>query len=890
MLFGNRQPAPYDPEGRSFTSKDPKAVTKYLTAVHNHLQANNVLDRISKLIKSDDPNHEEAEKLDREITRACQHGSNQCKKRRMDYWSIEIHELKRNLSVWCQFKSRKKRKFLSTALIARTNKIGLYLSESMTMLEIDATIEVIRKDVRKIHKKSAERRDTMLLELANFAEDMEEPKKAKALRQMKRVERNTRVFNKYRFQKGTTHNGGGISRLQVPTSWPSIEDYDDNINYDLEDPKAVDQRKDPNLWKEVNCPKEIEFLLRLRNQRHFGQAETDGTPFSTAEMKHKFNWNASTEEAELVLEGEFTDSELSEIERLFLDNMTRVTDADDNTKFVTRKNFEGKYRAWRESTSTSPSGRHLGHYKATTSTIDKSLHPGERTKLRAQQEDIQDCYIGIINYSIKHKYSYERWKTIVNMMIYKEEGNVKIHRLRVIHLYEADLGFLWGAKWGTAMKAAVKDKKLHQGQYGGLPGRDCTSLTYLEELRLDYSLLTRYSFANFDNDATACYDRILCSIASLAGRKYGIHKDIIFVHAKTLEEAEFKLKTSTKISDTSYRHCIKFPIHGTGQGSTNSPTIWCFISSVLFQSHNEKAHGILFESPDGEMMVRFNMVGFVDDSTCITGTGKDASLQELLTKMREDAQLWHDLLWCSGGKLELPKCGYHVIHFNFDNSGIPRMQHSPGESITLNNEHGNEVIIKSKNIFQTRLNLGHSKSPAGNGNTEFNRTLKKAVSGSNAITKCGGTRTETRLLYNAVWKPSVEYVLPQSFLSEKQLKTIEKASMPKIYARCGFNRNTSRAVLAGPIELSGGGFTPLHVTAGTGYVTHFLKNWRTPAEDIGKQLRIVYAWTSYQAGVSFPLLENPDKELDYVQGRAIPAVRHFLSTIDGAIALNNTYI
>ena len=890
VLFGNKQPPPFDPEGRSFKSKDPKAVTKYLTAVHKHLQSNNVLNRISNMLKSDVPNHEEAEAIDAEITRACQHGANQCKKRRMDYWSIEIHELKRNLSVWCQFRSRKKRKFLSTALIARTRDIGLHLSESMTPLEIDAIIETIRKDVREVHKKSAERRDMMLLELANFAEDMEEPKKAKALRQMKRVERNTRVFNKYRFQRGKTISGGGISRLQVPTSWPSVENYDDDIDYVLEDPKKVDKQKDPSNWKEVNCPKEIEFLLRLRNQRHFGQAETDSTPFTTERMKHKFNWNASTEEAELVLEGNFTDNEMSEIERLFLDNMTRVTDTDDKTKFVTRKDFEGKFRAWRESTSTSPSGRHLGHYKATTATIDKTLLPEERTALRAIQEDIQDCYICIINYSIKHKYSFKRWKIIVNMMIYKEEGNVKIHRLRVIHLYEADLGFLWGAKWGKAMKDAVKDKKLHQGQYGGLPGRDCTSLTYLEELRLDYSLLTRYSFANFDNDATACYDRILCSIASLAGRKYGIHKDIIFVHANTLEEAEFKLKTSTKISDTSYRHCIKFPIHGTGQGSTNSPTIWCFISSVLFQSHNEKAHGILFESPDGEMMVRFNMVGFVDDSTCITGVGKNATLQELLTNMQADAQLWHDLLWCSGGKLELPKCGYHVIHYNFDNSGIPRMQHSPGDSITLNNEHGDEVIIKSKNIFQTRLNLGHSKSPAGNGNTEFERTMAKAVSGSDAITKCGGTRTETRLLYNAVWKPSVEYVLPQSFLSEKQLRTIEKASMPKLYAKCGFNRNTSRAVLAGPIELAGGGFTPLHVTAGTGYVTHFLKNWRTPDEDIGKQLRIVYAWTSYQAGVSFPLLERPEVELDYVQGRAIPAMRQYLSSIDGTITLNNKYI
>jgi hypothetical protein len=159
---------------------------------------------------------------------------------------------------------------------------------------------------------------------------------------------------------------------------------------------------------------------------------------------------------------------------------------------------------WRESTSTSPSGRHLDHYKALVAIIDRSLEEGERSQYRSYHEVISECYIGLINYAIKHRYSLKRWKTIVNMMIYKEHGNVKIHRLRVIHLYEADLSLLWGVKWREGMHKALKTKALHQGQYGGLPGRDCTSLIYLEELRFDYSKLTRYSVANFNNDATAC--------------------------------------------------------------------------------------------------------------------------------------------------------------------------------------------------------------------------------------------------------------------------------------------------------------------------------------------------------------------------------------------------
>ena len=149
---------------------------------------------------------------------------------------------------------------------------------------------------------------------------------------------------------------------------------------------------------------------------------------------------------------------------------------------------------------------------------------------------------------------------------------------------------------------------------------------------MDYSLLTCYLYCNFDNNATACYDQILCAIASLCNWKFGIHKDIVFVHDKTLEEVDFKLKISTKISATSYKHCIKFPIHGTGQGSTNSPTIWCFVSSVLFKCHNEKAHGILLKSPEGHMIVRYHIIGFVDDSTCIVGGNKNNTIKSLKEK------------------------------------------------------------------------------------------------------------------------------------------------------------------------------------------------------------------------------------------------------------------
>ena len=77
------------------------------------------------------------------------------------------------------------------------------------------------------------------------------------------------------------------------------------------------------------------------------------------------------------------------------------------------------------------------------------------------------------------------------------------------------------------------------------------------------------------------------------------------------------------------------------------------------------------------------MVGFVDDSTSIiSGDGKD-TVESLSEKVKHDVQFWHNLLWCSGRKLELSKFRYHLIYYNYHDSGIPYMMHSPNTDKNL---------------------------------------------------------------------------------------------------------------------------------------------------------------------------------------------------------------
>jgi hypothetical protein len=78
----------------------------------------------------------------------------------------------------------------------------------------------------------------------------------------------------------------------------------------------------------------------------------------------------------------------------------------------------------------------------------------------------------MINYSIPHAYSYRWWKQVVNVMIEKEPGNARVHRLCVIHIYEADYNLLLQAKWQEMICTEECNKTLHPGQYGSQAGRD----------------------------------------------------------------------------------------------------------------------------------------------------------------------------------------------------------------------------------------------------------------------------------------------------------------------------------------------------------------------------------------------------------------------------------
>ena len=104
------------------------------------------------------------------------------------------------------------------------------------------------------------------------------------------------------------------------------------------------------------------------------------------------------------------------------------------------------FTKWKERTPTSPSGRHLGHYKALIVSDGEEYND----ELQAFSFEILSAYNVIINSAFALGTPLHRWEQSIVLMIENEKNNHRINRLRVINIYKADynliLKYFWSHK------------------------------------------------------------------------------------------------------------------------------------------------------------------------------------------------------------------------------------------------------------------------------------------------------------------------------------------------------------------------------------------------------------------------------------------------------------
>lgn len=106
----------------------------------------------------------------------------------------------------------------------------------------------------------------------------------------------------------------------------------------------------------------------------------------------------------------------------------------------------------------------------------------------------------------------------------------------------------------------------------------------LTQLTSDLCHILKHDLTRFDNDASACYDRIIVALGMLAARRCGMPPNAIRLHTDALQFMKYTVKTMYGISETNYQGTAFAPLFGTGQGSGALPAVWLSLVVLLLHT------------------------------------------------------------------------------------------------------------------------------------------------------------------------------------------------------------------------------------------------------------------------------------------------------------------
>ena len=887
ILFGTNIPklAKYEP--RMLNSVNIRQVTEYIRNLHDRLAANNVFERAERLTHAGD-RHQFAERIDRDVLVASLAAEKATTRYEAPQWSQTLARARQKVQllrkiVSCYKKKRPIDNNLTQELLQYpANDMPQSINEATKMLRAAHT--EVKTIVHTSYEHREEERQRLIEELATSSAPSDH-RKVKVLKTLRNSESKKRMFAKLKALRSPNERIG-VTRLEIPLHLDS-------------DPKTCTE------WQTIDLPSDILFHLQERNKRHFSKAY--GTPFTIPPLSVDLGFTGVGDHANAVLQGTYDLSQFEDNEalRLLLDHLKYTAEIDRMSirPTISEEELVSKLKIWRESTSTSPSGLHLGHYKAMVARHQFSeVQDDDSDELKAlaeelntKQKQILRVHLHQLNYCLQRGYSYRRWHTIANSILFKEKGNVKIHRTRVIHIYEADYNLAMGLKWRHALYQAEELKLLNTGQFGSRPKQNATDPVLIEELQFELSRVTRKTLTQTNYDADSCYDRIVPNLAMVASQKFGVSPTVAKVNAMTLASAEYRIRTDLGLAPTGYQHSEESPVYGTGQGSGNSPALWLFLACILYDIYEKLAKLAKYCSPDRSNLIKLGMVGFVDDSNGQNNrfmeTETPQTPAEVVANTQSNAQIWSDLLHSTGGALELSKCSYHLLCWKFAANGAPVL-------VTVKDMMPVKVLNKNTDVYQTftllspytaHKTLGCFKEPAGTQKEQFRQLQTTSDTSVAFLWKCPLTRSETWTFYFSCYLPSISYPLASSHFTKAQLDTVQRKALSIIIARCGYNRNTKREVIFGPQIYGGADFRRLYDQQGIGQVQQFLKHWRK--QSIAGQLLVcLVAWCNYSVGTSRCIMEDVHTPLPHLESKWLASLRTYLATINAWIEVDRTGI
>ena len=666
-LFGRPFPDRTSKISRRLALNSPTKVKRYEKALQAQFSHHQIVKKISQLNEVFLYDRNAAigmyEKLSNQIQKAQKHAEHQCGRLQYGHaWSPQLVEAGFRVTHWKHIVISMKSKRSLTETIYRNHKL---ISEAIELpcgyTTATHQLKKARKNLKEVQKHAQEIRENFLEDRAKFYAERNDKVTNNIIKQIKINEKNRIMYKKIQRT---------ISKIE----------YDplDHVLLPMED----------GTWRRTETSEEMYEAIIMNNKEVLQSASSTlpGQP----NMREFIGDFGDQDGARQILNGNFNilSERFGETIADMLMHLKRPSykgqEVPEIESEITVKEFESLVKKTRESTASSPSGIHVGHYKVSIS-----------------MSDIAATLTSMLSLPFEHGFSPKRWQASIHVMLEKIPGQPRVDKLRIIQLLEADFNIALKIKIGRQlMKHAEKHDLLGNQMHGGRRGHSTTTAIAIQTLTNDIAKQEGSCFVSMNLDATKCYDRIFPNLGGIALNRLGLARNFSICMAKTLKGMSHQIRTVYGVSNKSFRQAPHELWSGVGQGSAAAGPMWISQEAAMLSYYDTVTSGAEFHSIDKKNQYKVQTIGYIDDNNLLIKFKAGTNDKDISCHASHALQAWNDVLSMTGGQLSETKCKFHAVRWTpkkgrnkcKDIKGTIHFTNSAGQCINIQQAKHNETI------------------------------------------------------------------------------------------------------------------------------------------------------------------------------------------------------
>ena len=219
---------------------------------------------------------------------------------------------------------------------------------------------------------------------------------------------------------------------------------------------------------EFHLKQEIDKQIYHHNINHFMKPRTSRSPFATNPLLGHLGHGATTPEAnDFVWNPDHElPRDIPNLARKILDKLRpHHNEPPPANSEITPKDLIAAFTAWKEKTSTSPAGTHLGHYKVWLRNYMSNDEAKEEGKGEGNPHMTAEEYFNIqakkLNLAISLAHPLKRWKKVHMLLLPKDDNAIpNINRMRPIDSFDAEINLI--------RQILVSHRTIHQAEQRGV--------------------------------------------------------------------------------------------------------------------------------------------------------------------------------------------------------------------------------------------------------------------------------------------------------------------------------------------------------------------------------------------------------------------------------------